>query len=179
MSPAAAGGVHVKTARPVEDHLVRVSPVHKVLEKGIDHKEQIGQEESADPLGGLPGKEIARGIKKEFLSRGMARMAALGFDYLSDQTVPGGRQGIVEQALKSGIVLDGLKLGMLETKSLLNDPDDLLLFHDASYLKVSISVRSHRPFRQSITFAEENQRGRQRSLPKPFPHVSRICVNTG
>ena len=95
MSPASAGGAHVKTARPVEDHLVRVSPVHDVLEKGIDHKEQVGQEESANPLGRLPGKEIARGIKKEFLSRGMARMAALGFDYLSDQAVPGGRQPII------------------------------------------------------------------------------------
>ena len=60
MSPAAAGGAHVKTARPVEDHLVRVSPVREVLEKGIDHKEQIWQEESADPLGRLPRKEIAR-----------------------------------------------------------------------------------------------------------------------
>ena len=134
MSPASAGGAHVKTARPVEDHLVRVSPVHDVLEKGIDHKEQVGQEESANPLGRLPGKEIARGIKKEFLSRGMARMAALGFDYLSDQqAVPGGRQGIVEQVLKFGIVLDGLELGILEANSLLNDPDDLLLFHDTSF----------------------------------------------
>ena len=50
MSPATAGGTHVKTARPVEDHLVRVSPVHEVLEKGIDHKDQIGQEEGADHL---------------------------------------------------------------------------------------------------------------------------------
>ena len=105
MSPAAAGGAHVKTARPVEDHLVRVSPVHEVLEKGIDHKEQIGQEESADPFGHLPGREIARGIKKEFLSRGMARMAAHGFDYLSDQPLPGGRQGTRNMMTRSGLVI--------------------------------------------------------------------------
>jgi hypothetical protein len=41
---------HVKTACPVEDHLIRVSPVQEVLEKGIDNKDQIGQEESTNQM---------------------------------------------------------------------------------------------------------------------------------
>ncbi len=110
MPPAAACVPHVKTARPIENHLVRVSPVHEVLEKGIDHKEQIGQEERAYPLGRLPGQEIARGIEKNLLSQGMAGMAALGFDDLCHQPVPGGRKGIVEYALKPWIILDDLEL---------------------------------------------------------------------
>ncbi len=84
MPPASAHGSDIKTARPIEHHLIGISAVHQIFKKCVYQHRQIGHQKGAYAFGRFQSHEVAGGIEDDLL--GVVFLQVV--DSLSDRPIP-------------------------------------------------------------------------------------------